>query len=169
MSPSTTNAYKLLLNDRLALVSQSWGKTGNRILSLTPLPDCPNPEQSIARWVNLFANYDPRPRDEWGEYPTPPTLRRRYDLSYINITEDNLLSTLVNYFESALPREMGRTVFTNKNSEEGPDIDFVYGESEVKAFAAECAQAFISNEIHTHMFMLESDNRVAEEYRVAVC
>lgn len=163
MSPFYYASYQSLLNDRLDWFSQSFGHQGHRAIAFVPREDCVNPEFAIARALNLFANFDPRPRNpdtklddgspSPGEYPVTPKAYRHYDMTYICISEDRVRETLTSYFRANLPRELGQIVRSNVDSEDGPDIDFVYDEGEVGRIAAECANHFIENEIRVRSFM----------------
>jgi hypothetical protein len=160
-------AYQSLINDRVSWLSQSWGDVNNRAIAFIPHKNEPDAQKDVQKCINLFANYDPRPRDCWGEFPAPPKACNYHDITYINVSEERLLQTLVNYFESALPKSMGNVVYTNELSEGGPDIDFVYDVDEVKKVALECANYFISNHIQVRCFIPERRNFAPDEYGVS--
>lgn len=168
MSPTTTQAYRLLINDRVSFLSQSWGEAQNRILAFVPKADCRDPEAAVQRMINLFTTYDPRPRNQYGEYPPPPSVRQRHNMTYINITNERLLGTLTAYFEAVLPRELGHTVYTNELDEGGPDISFSYDEAAIKELAMQCAKHFAENEIENCHIMLPHTPAALEEHACVV-
>jgi hypothetical protein len=161
MSPSSTQAYLSLLNDRVLWKRQAFGHQDNRAIAFLPESGHPNPEEAVRKAVNLFVNHDPRPR-RWtllddgtkiqGEYPAPPQACHYHDFTYINMTDERLHATLVNYFVSSLPRELGKMVEIDCG-EEGPDLEWTCDEAEVEALAQEAALHFITHQIKDDGFM----------------
>ncbi len=162
MSVTSLASYQALVNDRLVWRRQAFGHQDNRAIAFIPQSDCIDPEKAIQRVVNMFANHDSRPR-KWnilddgtkieGEYPAPPQACSYHDFTYVNITDERLHATLVNYFTASLPRELGKIVLTNETAEDGPDIEWVCDEAQVEALAVEAALHVMTHFIKDDGFM----------------
>jgi len=168
--------YQALLNDRLRWISQSYGDVCNRAIAFRPLPGLTGValEAAYERVQNLFVNHDPRPRNAppfdcpgvLGEYPAPPEFCWVYDILYVNMTENRLRATLVNYFRAALPSHLGKTVKVDDPEDEDA-TDFVYDEQEVQRVAEQCADHFIAHEIQVNCFLPNPDRFVPDEHGIS--
>jgi hypothetical protein len=155
--------YDALINDNVQWLSQSYGHT--RAIGFKPRPSCQDFKSSLSKIITLFANFDPPARDAWNEYPAAPRLCRYYDTVYVNMDDERLRATLVNYFTANLPREMGRVVETP--AEDGPDIDYVYDEDEVAQVAANLAARFMDT-IEVSCFLRDDSIVSHPEYSIGL-
>lgn len=163
--PIAYASYIALLNDNVKWMSQSYGNA--RAIGFRPRPECANFGAALKRIAALFANYDPRARDSWNEYPAAPRLCKQHDVVYISIDEDRLRDTLVNYFEANLPRELGRIVRT-PDADGIDDIDFVYDEKEVARIARELAARWMADEIEVQCFLRDEPIISHPEYSLGL-
>jgi hypothetical protein len=146
MNTTDLKSYQRLLHPSTKLWIQAHGETGTFALA------CEGPEDQIRLFHNLFSNFDPRERDDWGEFPAAPRLKRQNGLAYINITKARLRDSLLGYFRGniALYDIRGEAVY----NEEKNDIVVTYDEAAIEGLAQEATDRFIQHEIKTRTFLL---------------
>jgi len=146
MNVTQLQAYRSLLHPSVKLWIQAHGETGTFALA------CEGPEDQIQLFHNLFSNFDPRPRDQWGDFPSTPRLKRLYDnLAYINITKERLWGTIYAYMRGniELLDMPGKARYDADKDEIVIDND----DEAIDALAKEAATHFIDNEIKTRTFV----------------
>lgn len=121
-------------------------------------------DEFITKAHNLFSNYDFRPLDQRGDYPTAPQLIWVWPkLAYIYTTEARLLESLKCYFYVRIAQELGSCDVKTPIGDNPIVEDLIIGETDEEMATRFCAQY---DSFHTELMATEADSIEDVEYTV---
>lgn len=165
---SATKAYQSLAHSPVQWMKQTWGDAGCIAFRGT--------DAEIVRCHTLFANYDLRAPDGWGNAPAAPRLQWAGDtVAYMYMSDERLLASLTLYFdcmlryhhETGMANPVPQPVDSDIEDEVTPDWEeWIHDEALCAQMAKEAAIHFIEHHITTRCFMPEPTQPILAEHSI---